>query len=81
MKLLIRILLIAVIIGLCVGFYIKSYDIILGPLIIGISLAVGVFLLMPIFIYHRWKNKSVKDYMLTKENIEKMRQYGKDNKL
>jgi hypothetical protein len=81
MKYIIQILLISVIVGLGVGYYIKSLDTSLGHLIIGISLAVGVFLLMPLFIYHRWKNKNVKDYMLTKENIEKMRQFSKDNKL
>jgi hypothetical protein len=31
---------------------------------------------MPIFIFRRWKNKDVKDYMLTKENIEKMRDFN-----
>jgi hypothetical protein len=36
---------------------------------------------MPVFIYHRWKNKNVKDYMLTKENIEKMQDFQKDKKI
>jgi hypothetical protein len=36
---------------------------------------------MPLFIYHRWKNRSVKDYMLTKENIKKMQDYQKDKKI
>lgn len=35
---------------------------------------VGVFLIVfPLFSYYRWKDKDVKDYMLTKENLEKMR--------
>ncbi|SDB59197.1 hypothetical protein SAMN03097699_2388 [Flavobacteriaceae bacterium MAR_2010_188] len=35
---------------------------------------VGLFIIVfPLFIYYRWKGKNIKDYMLTKENIEKMR--------
>ncbi len=76
-----RILLIAVFTGIGVGFYIKSSDEKSGHLIIGTSIVVGVFILMPVFIYHRWKDRSVKDYMLTKENIEKMRDFQRDNKI
>ena len=37
---------------------------------------VGLFIVViPLFTYHRWKGRKVKDYMLTKENIEKMRDY------
>jgi uncharacterized membrane protein len=76
-----RILLIAVFTGIGIGFYVKSSDEKLGHLIIGSSIVVGVFILMPVFIYHRWKDKSVQDYMLTKESIEKMRNFQKDNKI
>ena len=39
----------------------------------------GIFLLaMPIFLIGASKNKDVKDYMLTKENILKMREKEKD---
>jgi hypothetical protein len=76
-----RILLITVVTGIAIGFYVKSSDEKSGHLIIGASIVVGFFILMPIFIYHRWKDRSVKDYMLTKENIEKMRNFQKDNKI
>jgi hypothetical protein len=34
----------------------------------------GLFLIaFPIFAYYRWKDKDIKDYMLTKENLDKMR--------
>jgi hypothetical protein len=81
MKYILTILFIAVSVGLCTGFYIKSENEANGHLIIGLSIVVGFFVLMPLFIYHRWKDKSVKDYMLTKDNIEKMKNYQKDNKL
>lgn len=36
---------------------------------------VGLFLIVfPLFSYYRWKGKDVKDYMLTKENLDKMRE-------
>jgi hypothetical protein len=31
---------------------------------------------MPLFIYNRWKNKDIKDYMLTEESIKKMSAYN-----
>ena len=82
MKLLLKILLLIDIIGLCIGFYIKSENLAQGELIIGLSLVLGFFIVMPLFIYHRWKNKNVKDYMLSKENILKMREFNdsKDHK-
>jgi len=37
---------------------------------------VGLFVLVfPLFTYYRWKDRSVKDYMLTKENLDKMRDH------
>lgn len=37
----------------------------------------GLFLIVfPLFSYHRWKGKNVKDYMLTQENLQKMREYN-----
>lgn len=34
----------------------------------------GIFLIVvPLFSYHRWKDRDVKDYLLTKENLDKMR--------
>lgn len=30
------------------------------------------FFVFPVFSYYRWKDKDVKDYMLTQENIDKM---------
>lgn len=42
----------------------------------------GLFLIVfPLFSYYRWKDKDVKDYMLTKENLDKMRENQRKNKL
>ncbi|TDI69384.1 MAG: hypothetical protein E2O83_07190 [Bacteroidetes bacterium] len=81
MKVFLIVLFLAIIVTLIFGFYIRSTDLKTGEFCIGISI-VGLFLFwMPLFIYHRWKNKNVKDYMLTKENIEKMREEGRKKKL
>jgi len=80
MKCFLTILLILVFAGIGTGFYIKSIDFSKGELIIGLSIATGVFVLMPLFIYHRWKNKDMKDYMLTRKNIEKMNDFKKEKK-
>lgn len=81
MKYFLTTLFISILIALGIGFYLKPEDEATGNLIIGLTLMAGFFVLMPLFIYHRWKNRSVKDYMLTKENIEKMQEFQKNKKV
>ena len=81
MRTLIIVLFVLVVFGMGIGFYIRDSDQATGDIIIGLSILAGTFILMPMFIYHRWKNRKVKDYMLTKENIEKMRDFQKDKKI
>ncbi|WP_299128213.1 hypothetical protein [uncultured Winogradskyella sp.] len=41
----------------------------------------GLFLIVfPLFSYYRWKGKDVNEYMLTKENLDKMRENQKRNR-
>ncbi len=41
------------------------------------SAVVGLFFIwMPTFIYHRWKGKDLKNYMLNEENIMKMKEFN-----
>jgi len=48
--------------------------------LIGFGVA-GLFLVVfPLFSFYRWKDKDVKDYMLTKENLDKMRENQKRKK-
>jgi len=48
--------------------------------LIGFGVA-GLFLIVfPLFSYYRWKDKDFKDYMLTKENIDKMKENQKKGK-
>ena len=54
----------------------KANEIAVSEKLIGFGI-VGLFVLVfPLFSYYRWKDKKVSDYMLNKENIEKMRAYN-----
>lgn len=48
--------------------------------LIGFGVLGLFFIVFPLFSYHRWKGKNVKDYMLTKENLDKMRENQKEEK-
>ena len=82
MKKLIIFLFFILVITLCTGFYLRYYsdDTIVGDRFIGITILVAIFVLMPLFLYHRWKSRKVQDYMLTKDNINKMREFSEGKK-
>lgn len=73
MKYIIGFLFIASVGSIIAGFILKPDAI--AEKLIG-SGVVGLFIfVIPLFTYHRWKDRKVNDYMLTRENIEKMRDY------
>ncbi|MEC3905907.1 hypothetical protein VOI54_02635 [Tamlana sp. 2201CG12-4] len=77
MKYLITILAIAALTSIVLGFIL---DVAYSEKLIGFGVA-GLFLVVfPLFSYHHWKDKNVKDYMLTKENMDKMRESQQDKK-
>ncbi len=41
--------------------------------LIGFGVLGLFFIVFPLFSYYRWKDKDPKDYMLTKENLDKMK--------
>ncbi|MEM7185757.1 MAG: hypothetical protein AAF466_03775 [Bacteroidota bacterium] len=63
------------------GLYVGADDPKTSEFCIGISVVGLFFVWMPLFIYHRWRKKDIKDYMLTKENIDKMREEARDKEL
>jgi multisubunit Na+/H+ antiporter MnhC subunit len=74
MNSIIKILAIIILIAVGTGFYFRMNDnMILGDRIIGIAVLASAFILMPLFLYIRWKDKNLKDYTFTKENLDKMR--------
>ena len=76
MKRVLQFLFLAIVIAVAVGFYYESQEVDSGKKIIGIGILAFSFLWMPLFIYHRYKNRDVKDYMLTEENIKKMKAHA-----
>ncbi|MDT0557924.1 hypothetical protein RM697_04660 [Ichthyenterobacterium sp. W332] len=77
MKIVIWILFIASLTAICVGFW-TNLD--YSQKLIGFGTAGLFFLVFPLFSYYRWKGKKLEDYMLTKENLDKMRENQKSNK-
>lgn len=79
MNLFMKILGISILIAIGIGFYFRlSGDILTGDRIIGISVLASAFVLMPTFLYVRWKGKRLKDYTLSEENMKKMKDRGLD---
>ena len=48
--------------------------------LIGFGVVGLFFIVFPLFSYYRWKDKDVKDYMLTKEKLDKMREREGDKR-
>ena len=77
MKYLIPFLAIAAFTSIILGF---TLDVDYSQKLIGFGVVGLFFLVIPLFTYHHWKNKDIKDYMLTKENLDKMRENQKSKK-
>ena len=62
--------------GFICGFYLKwiENDQVLGNCVVGVCVLASVFILMPIFLYRRWRGKKLKDYTITQDKIKKMRE-------
>ena len=74
MKLFLRIFFFSILSCLIIGFYIKTFENSNeGNKIIGLTVLTAAFIFMPIFLVHRWKGKKLKDYTLSKENLEKLK--------
>ena len=74
MKWFLRIFFVLVIANIIAGYVIRQNDLALGEKWIGLAVATGFFIYMPIFLVHRWKGKQLKDYTLSTENLKKMKE-------
>jgi hypothetical protein len=55
-----------------------SFDVHYSQKLIGFGVA-GLFLVVfPLFSYYRWKDRDFRDYLLNKENMDKMREVQKE---
>jgi len=74
MKYFLRLLFLSMLFSLSFGLYVNSTgNTLLGNKIIGFTVLTAAFVFMPIFLVHRWKGKRLKDYTLSKENLDKLR--------
>lgn len=70
---------ILILLAIGTGFYFRlNEELLLGDRIIGIAVLASAFILIPLFLYHRWKGKKLKDYTLSEENLKKMKDRNKD---
>ena len=51
------------------------FDLDYSQKLIGFGVVGMFFIVFPLFSYYRWKDRDAKEYMITKENIDKMREY------
>ncbi|MBE0423189.1 MAG: hypothetical protein IBX66_04545 [Lutibacter sp.] len=51
---------------LITGFYLKNAGDSNGEIVIGLGVLMVAFVLMPLFIYHRYKNKNLSDFTFDK---------------
>lgn len=77
MKYLITILLIIALGSILAGYIL---EVPYSQKLIGFGVLGIFFVVFPLFSYHRWKDKDPKDYMLTKENLDKMKDSQSKNK-
>lgn len=77
MKYLILFFTIAAFTSIILGFIL---DVNYSQKLIGFGVITIFFVVFPLFSYHHWKGKDMKDYMLTKENLDKMRDNQKRKK-
>lgn len=68
MKYIIRILFFIVLAFIGSGFYIKNTIGDEGDKWVGIGVLISALVLMPIFLWHRYKNKKLEDYMFKFDN-------------
>jgi len=77
MKYLILLIAIIALTSIILGF---TLDVDYSQKLIGFGVIAIFFIVFPLFSYHHWKDKDVKDYMLTKENLDKMRENQREKK-
>jgi hypothetical protein len=77
MKYIIFILFLASLGSIIAGYFLESAY---SQKLIGFGVLGLFFIVFPLFSYYRWKDKDVKDYMLTKENLDKMREREGDTR-
>lgn len=61
------------------GLYMQNQNLPYAEKVIGISVLLLVAVLLPLFLYYRYKNKNLQDYILDKEKWEKIKENYREN--
>ena len=71
MKYILRFLLFSFFALVIYGYYLKNINSADGDKWVGLGVLLLALVLMPLFIYHRYRNKNIKDYVLKNNALEK----------
>ena len=77
MKNLIIILFLVSVGSILTGYF---FELLYSEKLIGGGVVLLFLVVFPLFSWYRWKGKDVNDYLLTKENLDKMRKREGDNR-
>ncbi|EDP97124.1 hypothetical protein U8527_02220 [Kordia algicida OT-1] len=73
-------LIILIIVLLGVGIFAYTYEFAeenFDKKVIGLCILTFSFIWMPLFIYHRYKNKKKEDFILTKDKLKEMNDFAR----
>src|SRR5690606_21012675 len=78
MNTILKILSVLILLAVATGFYYRSTgDPAMGDKIIGLAVLSFSFVLLPLFLVHRWRGKKLEDYTLSDKNLKKMKERNK----
>lgn len=73
MKILIKIFLVIVVFLISYGYYLKNSAVLKGDAFIGIGIITLAFIVMPLFIYSRYRDKKLKSFILNPKDLEEIK--------
>lgn len=78
MKLLVKVLFVIFILWMCVGGYLLNTEHPKAQIVMGLGVLFMSFILMPIFIYHRYRDGKYKKYQINDEKIKEWTKNAND---
>ncbi len=73
MKIALKVLFIIFILWMCVGAFLLKADHVKAPIVMGTGVLFLSFILMPLFIYYRYRDGKYKKYILNDKKIKEWR--------
>jgi len=79
LKIILRLLLFIELILFSIGYFLKNSNSKQGDFIVGIAVLGMAFVLLPLFLYTRYKDKKLSQYMFPKDPPLRQNENGKEN--